>query len=57
MWNNNPTPLTAKDRRKKLAFKPNENSSTTHHAEGNNMASPTQTVVSKDKPNPLIAED
>jgi len=34
-------PSTAKDKGKKLAFKPNEKSSITHHA------SPTQTVVSK----------
>jgi len=34
----------------------NEKSSTTHHAEGNRMASPTQTVVGKDIPNPLIIE-
>ena len=40
-----------------LTFKPNEKSSTTHYAEGNSMGSPTQTVVSKSKPNPLIAED
>ena len=40
---------------KKLAFKPNENSSITHHAKGNSMTSPTQTVVGKGKPNPLIA--
>ena len=32
------------------------NSSITYHAEGNSMASPTQTVVGKGKPNPLIAE-
>ena len=35
-----------------LAFK----SSTTHHAEGNSMASPTQTVVGKGTSNLLIAE-
>jgi len=29
----------------------------THYAEGNNMASPTQTVVGKSIPNPLIPED
>jgi len=29
---------------------------TTHHAEGNSMASPTQTVVGTDIPNPLIAQ-
>jgi len=40
-----------------LTFKPNEKSSTTHHAEENSMASPTQTVVDKDISNPLIAED
>jgi len=40
-----------------LAFKSNEKSSTTHHVEGNSMASPTQMVVSKGTPNPLIAED
>jgi len=31
-------------------------SSITHHAEGNTMASPTQTVVRKGLPNPLTAE-
>ena len=46
----------AKDGRK-LAFKPNEKSSTTHHAEGNSMASPTQMLVGKSIPNTLIAED
>ena len=40
-----------------LAFKPNKKSSTTDHAEENNMASPTQTVVGKGIPNPLIAEN
>jgi len=39
-----------------LAFKPNEKFSTTHHAEENSMASPTQTVVDKGKSNPLITE-
>jgi len=39
-----------------LAFKPNKKSSTTYYAEGNNMTSPTQTVVGKGIPNPLIAE-
>ena len=46
----------AKEQRKQWAFKPNKKSSTTHHAEGNRMASPTQTVVGKDIPNPLIVE-
>ena len=32
-------------------------SSTTHHAEGNSMASLAQTVVGKDISNPLTAED
>ena len=41
----------------KLAFKPNAKLSTTHHAEGNSMASPTQTIVSKGLSNSLIAED
>jgi len=40
-----------------LAFKPNKKFSTAYHAERNSMASPTQTVVNKDIPNPLIAED
>jgi len=40
-----------------LASKPNKKSSTTHHAEGNSVASPTQTVVGKGTPNPLIVED
>jgi len=39
-----------------LAFKSNEKSSTTHHVEGNNMTSLTQTVVGKGIPNPLKAE-
>jgi len=39
-----------------LAFKSNEKSSTTHHAEGNSMANPTEMVVGKDMPNPLIAK-
>ena len=39
-----------------LAFKPNINLRQTHHAEGNSMASPTQTVVGKGTSNPLIAE-
>jgi len=39
-----------------LAFKTNEKFSTTHHAEGNNMASLTQTVVDKGILNSLIAE-
>ena len=46
----------AKDRGKKLVFEPNENFSIIHHAEGNNMASPTQTVVGKGISNPLIVE-
>ena len=37
-----------------LAFKTQHKSSTTHHAEGNSMASLTQTVVGKGI---LIAED
>ena len=40
-----------------MTFRPNIKSSTTHHVEGNSMASPTQTVVGKDVPNLLIAED
>ena len=40
-----------------MASKPNIKSSTTHHAEGNSLASPTQTVVGKGIPNPLTAED
>ena len=40
-----------------MASKPNINSSTTYHAEGNSMASSTQTVVGKGIPNPLTAED
>jgi len=39
-----------------LAFKLNEKFSITHHAEGNSMASPTQTVVGKGKPNLFLAE-
>jgi len=39
-----------------LAFKPNEKSSTTQQAEENSMTSPTQTVLGKGIPNPLIAE-
>jgi len=39
-----------------LAFKPNEKFLITHLADGNSMASPTQTVVGKNTPNPLIAE-
>jgi len=39
-----------------LAFKSNTKSSTTYHAEGNNMASLTHTVDGKSKPNPLITE-
>jgi len=42
---------------KQLAFKHNENSSTTHNTEGNSMASSTQRVVDKDILNLLIAED
>jgi len=33
---------------------PNIKSSITHHAEGNSMASPTQMIVGKGTPNPLI---
>jgi len=40
-----------------LAFKPNIKPLTTHYAKVNGMASPTQTIVNKGKPNPLIAED
>jgi len=39
-----------------LAFKSNGKSLTTHHAEGNSMTSPTQTVVGRDVPNQLIAK-
>ena len=53
---NNLKPLVAKDREKKLAFKPNENFSRTHHAKRNSMACPTQTVVGKGISNPLIDE-
>jgi len=52
----NPLPLMAEDRGK-FAYKPNEKSSTAHHAEGNSMASPTQIVVGKGTLNPLIVED
>ena len=47
----------AKEYSKQLAFKPNEKSSTTNHAEGNSMASPTQTVVGKGISKSLIAEN
>ena len=40
-----------------MASKPNIESSITHLAEGNNMASPTQTIVDNDKLNLLIVED
>ena len=40
-----------------MASKPNIKSSTTHHAEGNSMASPTQTVVGKSISNLLTVED
>ena len=40
-----------------MAFKPNKKSSITHHAEGNNMAGPTQMVVGKGILNSLVAED
>ena len=40
-----------------MASKPNIKSSTTHHADGNSMASPTQTVVGKGISNQLTAED
>jgi len=43
--------------REKHWLKPNIKSSTTHYAEGNNMVSLAQTVVSKDISNPLIDED
>jgi len=39
-----------------VSFYVQHKSSITHHAEENSMASPTQTVVGKDTPNPLIAE-
>jgi len=42
---------------KVLAFKPNEKSSTAHHAEGNHRASPIQTVAGKGIPNSLIAKE
>jgi len=42
--------------RKQLAFKPNKKSLTTHHVERNSITSPTQTVVDKSIPNPLITE-
>jgi len=47
-------PLTAKDRGKCWTLSPT--SLTTHHAEGNSMASLTQMVVGKDISNPLTAE-
>jgi len=50
-------PLIAKNRGEKLALKPNEKSSITHHIEKNSMASQTQTIVGKGKPNLLIAEN
>jgi len=40
-----------------LALEAQQKSSTTHHAEGNSIASPTQTIVGKGIPNPLTAED
>ena len=40
-----------------MAFKSNKKFSITYHAEGNSMASPTQTVVGKGIPNLLIDED
>ena len=42
---------------KQLAFKPNEKSSITHHADRNSMASPTQMLVGKGIPDLLITED
>ena len=39
-----------------VGFHVQHKSLTTHHAEGNSMDSLTQTVVSKGKLNPLIAE-
>jgi len=47
---------TAKGWRNTLAFKFNAKSSTTHHAEGNNMTSPIQTAVGKGKSNLLITQ-
>ena len=41
---------------KNVGFQVQHKSSITHHAEGNSMASPTQTVAGKGTPNPLIAE-
>ena len=43
--------------KKLVFFKPNEKFSTTHHAEGNSMARPTQMAVGKGKQNLLIAKD
>jgi len=51
-----PMPPLAKRYMKQLAFKSSEKSLTTHHVEGNSMASPTQMVVGKDIPYSLIAE-
>ena len=39
-----------------VGFYVQHKSSTTHHADENGMTSPTQTIVSKYIPNPLIAE-
>jgi len=50
-------PSIAKDREKRWLLSPMKISSTIYHAEGNIMASPTQTVVGKSIPNLLIAED
>jgi len=50
------TPLTAKDRGKSWLLSPTKKFSTTHHAEGNSMASPSQMVVGKGTSNPLIVE-
>jgi len=46
-----------KNRGKYWLLSPTKISPTTHHAEGNSMAGPTQTVVGKDIPYQLIPED
>ena len=49
-------PLTAKDRGRSWLLSLIKKSSIIHHARGNSMASPIQTVVDKGISNPLIAE-
>jgi len=50
-------PPMAKDREKCRLLRPIKIPSTTHHAEGNSMASLTHMVVRKGIPNPLITEE